>query len=366
MDVSKSAISRRQMMKISAAALASTCIVEGFPKFFSPKNIWAAETAKRYLPEPTTNELYYIGDDNWLKLTFEQALEPDMPICDPHHHLWPGFQAEQFLSEMSGGHNILKTVFVESMRNKSESIGMQPVEETEFVVNEGTKIKSRTEIAAGIVGSADLMLGDDVAPILEGHVKAGRGRFRGIRMNNADVTTDSKFREGYANLGKFDLSLDTFLSYSKFNELIDLSRTFPDTPIIINHIGRTEGIGAGDDNSEKITKEWKVQMKALSACKNVYVKLGGIGMTHYGFDWYKLPAPPDSMLMAKAMAPYFDYCVEQFGADRCMFESNWPVDRVSSSYTILWNAFKRYTKDFSKSERSALFYDTAVKVYRLG
>ena len=101
------------------------------------------------------------------------------------------------------------------------------------------------------------------------------------------------------------------------------------------------------------------------ACENVAVKLGGLAMKVCGFDWHKAQQPPTSQMLAATMAPYFDYCIEQFGVRRCMFESNFPVDKVSYSYNVLYNAFKRVSKCYSAGERAAMFHDTAVRVYRI-
>ena len=148
-------------------------------------------------------------------------------------------------------------------------------------------------------------------------------------------------------------------------ELADLARTFPDTPIVVNHTGGLLGIGSYTGKREEIFREWKKGIATLAACPNVVMKLGGLGMPRCGFDWSKRTTPPESTELAEAMAPYYLWCVEQFGVERCMFESNFPVDKISYSYTVIWNAFKRISRGFSAEERAALFNDTAVRVYRL-
>jgi len=302
----------------------------------------------------------------WLKLTVEDALEPDLPICDPHHHLNPNYLPKDFLADMGGGHNIVKTVFIESVVNKKTGpIKMTPLEETEFIVRECSDLKGRTEVAAGIVGAADFSKGSEILPLLEAHLEAGRGRFRGIRLAQGNRTSDPKVREAYAHFKRLNLSLDVYLPIDSLGDVADLARTFPDIPIIVNHFGNPVDIGAGGEKSETILQAWKPEIKTLSAHDNIFLKLGGIGMTHLGFGWNELPSPPGSITMSEAAAPLVEYCIEQFGAGRCMFESNFPVDKESFSYTALWNAFKRMTKDYSESERSDLFYSTAVKVYRL-
>lgn len=302
----------------------------------------------------------------WLKLTLEEVLEPDLPICDPHHHLNPNYLPEHFLADIGGGHNIVKTVFIESVVNKQTGpLKMTPLEETQFIVRECSGLKTRTEVAAGIVGAADLMKGNEILPLLEAQLEAGKGRFRGIRLAQGSSASDPNVREAYAHFKKLNLSLDVYVPFNSLSDVADLARTFPDIPIIVNHFGNPVDIGTGGDTSETILQAWKPEIKALAVNDNVFLKLGGIGMTHLNFGWNELPSPPGSKTIAEAVAPLLTYCIEQFGTGRCMFESNFPVDKESFSYTVLWNAFKRMTKDYSESERSDLFYNTAAKVYRL-
>jgi len=326
----------------------------------------------------------------WLMLTTEDPIDPGLPICDPHHHLWdhPGnrYLIEELLQDTGGGHNIVQTVFVEcrSMYKKDGPDEMRPVGETEFVQGIAAQSASgqygTTRVAAGIVGHADLTLGAAVAPVLEAHIAASSNRFRGIRHSStwdasADVRSymnppkglllDPRFREGFACLQKYSLSFDAWLYHPQLTELADLARAFPNVPIIVDHIGGLLGIGPYAGKREEVFQQWKSGIDALASCPNVVVKLGGLGMPLCGFGWNERATPPNSTELAEAMAPYYQSCIEQFGANRCMFESNFPVDKVSYSYTVMWNAFKRIAKDFSPKERAALFHDTAVRVYRL-
>jgi predicted TIM-barrel fold metal-dependent hydrolase len=328
--------------------------------------------------------------DVWLGLTLEEPIGPAIPICDPHHHLWDRpndrYLLEDVLKDTGGGHNIVQTVFVEcqSMYKEKGPKEMQPVGETEFVQAIAVKNKSRqyglTDVAAGIVSFADLTLGAAVIPVLEAHVAASKNRFRGIRHISAwdaspDIIStrkppsglllDPKFREGYAMLNKYDLSFDAWLYHPQLMELVDLARAFPDIPIILNHIGSPLGTGPYAGKSSEVFKDWQYSIAALANCPNVFMKLGGLGMTRNGFGWHEWTRPPNSTELAETMGPYYHYCIEQFGVDRCMFESNFPVDKVSYSYTVLWNAFKRISESFTPQERGALFHDTAAKVYRL-
>ena len=335
----------------------------------------------------------------WLALTLEDPMNPDLPICDPHHHLWdftrnhvpdyaiqvPRYLLEELLEDIGGGHNIVRTVFLEcqAMYRKAGSREMQPIGETEFVQGIAAQSASgqygTTNVAAGIVGFADLTLGAKVAPVLEAHMAASRNRFRGIRYistwdANSDiihseshkgVLLDPKFREGFAYLNKYELSFDAGIYHTQLMELVDLARAFPDTPIIVNHTSIPIGIGPYAGKREEVLREWKHGIAALGSYHNVFMKLGGLGMAICGFGWHERTIPPSSAELAEAMAPYYLWCIEQFGADRCMFESNFPVDKMSYSYTVLWNAFKRISEDFSPEKRSALFHDTAVRAYRL-
>jgi L-fuconolactonase len=328
--------------------------------------------------------------EDWLELTIEEAIEPELPICDPHHHLWyntdHNYTIEEFRQDIAGGHRIVQTVFVESrlMLKKDAPREMQPVGETEFVQNivaqnEGGQY-GVTNIAAGIVGFADLTLGDAVSPVLEAHIAASRDRFRGIRYTTAwDASPDIKshwdtpgglllnarFREGFACLQRYGLSFDAWLYHTQLMELVDLARAFPATTIIVNHIGGPLSIGPYAKRRKEVFQDWKRDISMLANCPNVVLKLGGLGMSLFGFGWHEQVTPPSSSVLAEAMAPYFDCCLEQVGVKRCMFESNFPVDKRAYSYTVLWNSFKHMTRDFSRDERRALFHDTAVTVYRL-
>lgn len=323
----------------------------------------------------------------WLALTKENIIEPDLPICDAHHHLWdwPGrcYLLKELFQDIGRSHNIVRTVFVESESARSQGTiqGLQPVAETKFTHEITSRDASRqygkTVVAAGIIGFADLRLGAEVAPVLKAHLAAS-DRFRGVRqlcswdadskirsMSAPGILKDSTFREGIACLRKHKLSFETFIYFHQLNEFIDLARAFPDITMIINHIGGPLGVGPYASKRSEVFREWKSKITELAECPNVFVKLGGLGMPECGFGWNDLAVPPNSTELVEGMAPYLLWCIEQFGAHRCMFESNFPVDRASYSYAVLWNAFKRISKGFSKTERAALFNGTAQKAYRL-
>ncbi len=318
-------------------------------------------------------------------MDMENAIEPEIPICDAHHHFtnYPKdiYLLDDFLEDIGGGHNIAETVFIEckSHFDPSDFHNAHPEGETKFVediANRSGKY-SKTRIAAGIVGFADLTLGDLVAPVLEAHLKASPDRFRGIRyvtlwnkhfqlINTVpqDILYDSKFREGFACLQKYNLSFDSFLFYTQLKELADLAKAFPQTTIILDHFGGLLGTGPYAHDREAVISEWKGGLSALAACDNVVIKLGGFALEFYGFGLINL-APLSSVELADMMAPYYIWCIEQFGPERCMFESNFQVDKKGYSYTAVWNAFKLLSRNLTSTERAALFRDTAIRVYRL-
>lgn len=329
-----------------------------------------------------------IDHEAWLGLTTEDIVEPDLPICDSHHHLWNSperrYLLEELFRDIGGGNNIVSTVFVESESAKNQGTvqRFQPVAETRFTHDITTPEKSKsfgnTKVAAGIVGFADFRLGAEVAPVIDAHLAAS-DRFRGFRQISAwDPNSDSirsasapgllldkKFREGISCLKNYNLTFETFLYHPQIMDFVDVAGAFPDITMILDHVGSPIGIGPYASRRNEVIQEWKSAMAELAACPNVYIKIGGAGMSVLGFGWDRRAAPPNSIELAEAMSPYYLYCIEKFGAERCMFESNFPVDRASYSYTVLWNAFKRMSKDFSREERSALFYSTALKAYRL-
>ena len=325
----------------------------------------------------------------WLARTTEDAIDPALPICDPHHHLWDHPQGrylvDEFIADIGTGHRVTSTVYVEcdQMYRTEGPPALRPVGETEYVEHIVTTSEQRAgkpRIAAGIVGFADLTLGSPVQAVLEAHLQAS-SRFRGIRYASAwdpsdqirevhthpspELLLSRDFRQGFACLGSLGLSFDAWAYYPQFPELADLARAFPDTTIVLDHMGGPLGIGPYAGRREEVLMAWRQSIAELARCANVVVKLGGRTMSMSGFGWHKRVAPPGSAELAVAMAPYFESCIEHFGAGRCMFESNFPMDRVACSYTILWNAFKRLTRGYSQAERAALFHGTATRVYRL-
>ena len=328
--------------------------------------------------------------DTWLELTTEEVIDPGLPICDPHHHFWDRpesrYLLDELLEDISGGHNIKETVFIEcsSMYRADGPELSRPIGETEFVQGLAAMSASGgygdTKVAAGIVSYADLSAGDAVTAVLESHIAASSNRFRGVRNSSCwdedpgvrsykspmkGLLANAKFREGFSALDRLGLSFDAWLYHTQLGELADLARAFPGVPIILDHIAGPLGILSYAGKRDEVFQAWKAGMTDLATCPNVVIKLGGFGMPLGGFEWHKREAPPSSADIADVMGPYYRHCIEAFGADRCMFESNFPVDKVSTSYTVLWNAFKRIAEDYSPTEKAALFRDTAVRAYRL-
>ena len=331
------------------------------------------------------------GSNDWLALTQEPTLEPTLPICDPHHHFWDRRPAsipyQRYLlhelnDDIYSGHNVISTVFLEarSMYSEDATDELRSVGEVEFVQGlaaaSASGVYGPSRAAAGIMGHADLKLGADVAPVLDALQAASPNRFRGIRHNitwnndpawenreNEGVVTSPKFIEGAKVLSQKGLRLDIMQSFPQMPEIAEFAKAVPDLPIIVNHVGGVSRVGIYGGKDDEIIPIWRDGVTALAACPNVTMKLGGLGMPRFGFGWHTRETPIGSEELAEAMKPWMRHCIEQFGPDRCMFESNFPPDKVSFSYNIMYNAFKLLSKDYSATERAALLHDTAVRVY---
>jgi L-fuconolactonase len=328
--------------------------------------------------------------EQWLSQVVEEIIEPELRICDPHHHLWhragSRYLLEELMADTGSGHNVVSTVFVEcaSMYRAQGPESLQPVGETEFVNGVAAMTASggygEFRACLGIVGLADLTLGAAAGEVLDAHMAAS-GRFRGIRhaagwdaskdVRNSHTNPpeglllDAKFREGFVELGKRGLSFDAWLYHPQIPELTDLARAFPDTTIIFNHFGGPLGIGPYAGKQNEIFSTWKQDVTALAQCQNVYAKLGGLVMPINGFDFHKRERPASSDEIVAATGRYYRHAIDSFGVDRCMFESNFPVDKASCSYHVLWNAFKKMVVDASEADKNALFHDSAHRAYRL-
>ena len=334
-------------------------------------------------------------NQEWLDQVQEDILDPEQPICDPHHHLWdfrfervePRYFLSEVLADVSSGHNVVSTVFVEcgAMYKENGPMAARPVGETEFVNGIAAMSASGeygpTRIAKGIVGHANLLEGEEIATVLEAHIQAGGGRFKGIRHSAAwdphsevrktrsgpppRLLLEPKFREGFRCLGQHELSFEAWLYHHQIQDVTDLARHFPNTTIVLNHLGGPLGTGPYAQKRVKVMAQWKQDIAELALCPNVVVKLGGINMDFNGFDWHERSKPPSSEELVQATRPWYEHAIEQFGVHRSMFESNFPVDKKSVSYSVLWNSFKLLTHGYSKTEKANLFHDTAASVYRL-
>jgi predicted TIM-barrel fold metal-dependent hydrolase len=329
--------------------------------------------------------------EDWLARRAEPALEPGLPIVDPHHHLWdrPGWRylLPELLADTGQGHNVVATVFVQcrAMHRADGPEEFRPVGETEFVNGIAAMSASGgygpTRVCAGIVGHVDLTIGARAREVLEAHIRAGGGRFRGIRhisawdpdpviMNPAytppeDMLARPGFREGFAQLGELGLSFDAWLYHPQIHWLTGLARAFPETPIVLDHVGGPLGIRGYAGRREEVFAAWKASMAELAGCPNVHVKLGGLGMRINGFGFEEAAEPPSSDTLAAAWKPWIETTIALFGARRCMFESNFPVDKGSYGYGVFWNACKKLAAGASAEEKAALFSGTAARFYKL-
>jgi L-fuconolactonase len=342
------------------------------------------------------------------KLPPEPALEPALPIVDPHHHLWletpadtalrqgdanpfnhvrrevPRYLFEELHEDLTAGHNVVATIYAEcgSMYRPDPGDPMRVVGEVEFANGVAAMYASgrfgQVRACSGIVGYAELMLGGAVREVLEAQIAAGGGRFKGIRNHlthdphiamfahgNPALMADPKFREGFAVLGDLGLTYDAWLFEPQLPQLAELARAFPQVPIVIDHTGAPLGIGHYAGPGDEVFARWKVSIAELAGCENVFMKLGGLGMPINGFPSFRQCPPATSEQLAREWSPWFETAIETFGADRCMFESNYPTDGGSGSYSTLWNAFKRVCSGASASEKMHLFAGTAARFYGL-
>jgi L-fuconolactonase len=333
----------------------------------------------------------------WLAMTEEEVLEPALPIIDAHHHLWldgygkpvpwqPDYWHEEHAKDLASGHNVRATIFVECGYGYRQSgwAELRPVGETVQLDRYGREFRQRTgldcQAAAAIVGFADLRLGAEVDAVLEAHLQAS-DRFRGIRqIVNWDASEevrypgfqiapglllDARFMAGFARLARYGLSFDAWLFHPQLPELVKLAQRFPDTTIVLDHAGRPVGIGPYAGKREEVLRQWRAHIGELAKLPNVFVKIGGLNMEHAGLHWHERARPPTSDELLAANAAYIDHVVAEFGPERCMLESNFPVDKVSCSYRTVWNMHKKATRALTPSERSAMFHGTAQRVYRL-
>ena len=346
------------------------------------------------MSEPKSNRglpPLHLWDDDWLGLRTEEALEPDLPIVDPHHHFWqrqePYFASELLDDITAGGHLIRGTVYMEctSMYRAEGDPRFASIGEVEFVNGVAAEFASGIHgplrACAGIVGRADLTLGSFAREVLEACIARAPDRLRGVRHMAGwdadpevnmlmrpppkDLMLDAIFRDGFAQLGPLGLSYDAQCYHPQLPQLIDLIDAFPDTRVIIDHLGGLVRHGPYARDLDETFRTWRKSVGELAKRPNTFMKLGGMAMRGMGFDFIDRDLPPSSDELAEAWGPFVKTCIDAFGPDRCMFESNFPVDRTSVSYGVLWNTFKRMSTGYSAAERADLFAGTAIRAYGL-
>lgn len=340
----------------------------------------------------------------------EAILEPDLPIIDPHHHLWdlrpmlPMFEEpyhrfletlvpvahytfDHFNAEVAGGgHNVIASVYMEcgAFYNAAYGEAKKTVGEVEFVngvaAQSASGLYGAAKLCAGIVGHADLTLGSAAGEVLDA-LQAASHRFRGIRHQGAwdadpevlgppfhapaELYRDATFREGFAELGKRGMSFDAWILEPQLPDVIDLARAFPDTPICLDHCGTPLGNASYSGRLEERFGVWRDNIRELGKCENVVVKLGGLAMHNCDMPAKGPAAGIGSEELAPLWKPYIETCIEAFGPKRAMFESNYPVDRWGATYPVLWNTFKRITTGASTEEKAALYAGNAASFYRI-
>jgi predicted TIM-barrel fold metal-dependent hydrolase len=327
------------------------------------------------------------GSQAWLDSVVEPIVDPDAPIIDPHHHLWPvgtgmRYGLADLEADLACGHHVVDTVFVEcgAAYDRGAGDAFAPVGETAFVAAEAERCDR--PVMGGIVAHADLRDAANLDAVLDAHEAAANGRFRGIRHAGshalhpevltipgrapAGLYADEAFRAGVARLGERGLTYDTWHYHYQNRDFLDLARNVPQTTMVLDHFGTPLGVGPYESQREHIFEQWRTDIADIAACDNVVAKIGGLAMPDNGFGWNTAERPPTSHEFIEAQGRYYLHTIEQFGPERCMFESNFPVDRLSLSYRTVWNAFKQLVADFTPAERDAMLRGTAARIYRLG
>jgi predicted TIM-barrel fold metal-dependent hydrolase len=323
-----------------------------------------------------------VPDPAWLALHVEDVLDPELPIIDPHFHLWKigefNYWLPEYLADTHSGHNVEAAIYMEA--STKYRLGgpeeLKCIGETEFAYEQ---IGQSNGFVAGIIAAANLRAPEYLDRVLDAHIEASHGRLCGIRDMagwDADPTLRDEryelpenilelpqFRQSVRHVGERGLVCNLWLYFHQLERLATVARQAPKTRVVVNHTGGPLGRGVYEGRYHEVFTVWKRGMSALAECPNVYVELGGMGMRWMGFGFHKWTRPPSSQELADAWRPHFATTVELFGANRCMFESNFPVDHEICSYVTLWNAYKRFTAGFSSAERDALFSRTALDLY---
>ena len=378
-DRSVKAMSRRAPLTASARLLGAAAPVSG------------AALAQASAAPPTMPAVQAPVRNDWLAKHTEDILEPGLPIIDPHHHLYDRprytYLFPDLLADVGSGHNIRATLYEQagSMYRGDGPEELKSLGETQFVCGIAAMSASGnygpTRCIAGVVGYVDLRLGSRAKGVLERHIAISDGRIRGIRNGatwsddpvlkgfggaaGPGLYLDKNFREGFAALIALDLTFDAWVFQTQLVDVVDLAHAFPQARIVLNHVGGPVAIGPYAGKRDEAFAAWHAKIQEVASLPNTYVKLGGLGMKMIGFDFFEKPEPPSSQDLEKAWRPYIETCIAAFGPQRSMFESNFPVDKGTCSYQVLWNAFKRIAAGHSADEKTALFSGAAKKAYRL-
>jgi L-fuconolactonase len=332
-------------------------------------------------------------NDAWLsRAEQEPVLDPELPIIDAHLHLWDFNGHRYFLEEYArdldvSGHNVEASVFVEcfSMYRADGPEHLTYIGETEFAVGIAAMAASgkytRSRVASAIVGYADLTLGEQTREVLEAHVAAANGRFRGVRQRakwdsdpvvkgrysapGPGLYLDPAFGRGIDLLTSLGLSFDASIYHPQLPDVTALARAHPDARIVLIHCASPVGHSSYSGKEAENYAVWLSGMRELSKCPNVCVKLGGLLMNIANFDFTTVSAPPTSCQLAQLWRPWLEPCIEMFGAERCMVSSNFPVDKAGFGYGTVWNMFKHIVASCSMDEKRSIFSETAKRVYRL-
>ena len=329
-----------------------------------------------------------VPNEDWLNLVHEEALEPALPIIDAHHHLWirsgHRYLVPEFVEDMRSGHNIVATVYAEchSMYRQGGDEALQSLGETEFVAGCAAMADSGVfgtpAFCKGMVGNVDLRLGDKSRAVFEQHIERSGGRFKGVRFTTAwdqhDAITNQVPSSGLLIeaevvaaakvMAELDLTLDIWVYHPQLTDVARLAAMVPDLTIVLNHTGVPILGGPYGHQHEQVFDDWQSGMKTVAQCGNVYLKLGALPIRKRG-DGKDRSVPPGSQEICAAWSPWMHACIDAFGVQRCIFESNFPVQKLFSSYVVTWNAFKRLARGCTEAEKAWLFHDAAVDAYRL-
>ncbi len=327
------------------------------------------------------------NNDDWLNQVREEVIDPDREIVDPHHHLWHidalPYDVDDLLRDTGAGHNVVQTLFMEcgSSYREDGPEHLKCIGETEYIAASARKTKEKGgAVIAGIIGHADLRA-DNLDDVLDAHIAAADGLFRGIRHAGAcdgsgaelripgpapaKLYADPAFRRGVQRLGERGLTYDTWHYHHQNRDYLDLAQACPGTTMILDHFGTPLGVGPYAGKRDEIFAVWKDDVAAIAECPNVHAKLGGLAMPDNGYGWHERETPPTSDEVVEAHRKWYTHMIGCFGPERCMFESNFPVDRLSLGYGVYWNAMKKISADLSERAKAAMFAGTARKVYSI-